>query len=192
MQATCYHHSIKQSAKQSFKSKFWRSITLRWNKLSFSHHVEFLRACQQDLAKPSMQMSVVVPWRQETWIAPVLLYIHSIRRHRPLKWPLLPHGSALCSFFLHSGPLSTMLVTGGNCFFFPDSTSETLDSLLEGVYEILEVEFMPVMLWDLWYDIDSLIGTWERFGEFSNPVWEIKQNYSSLWFILILLDFHHF
>lgn len=51
--------------------------------------------------------------------------------------------------------------------FFPDVTLETLDSLFEGVYEILEVQFTSAMLWDLWYDIDSFIGTWERFGEFS-------------------------
>lgn len=81
-----------------------------------------------------------------------------------------PHKSALCSFFLHSEPLSTTLVTRGNCFgflgffllifllllvfcgffcwwfFFSDSILEILDSLFEGVYEILEVEFMSAML----------------------------------------------
>ena len=60
-----------------------------------------------------------------------------------------------------------MLVTGGNQVFFPDITLETLDSLFEGVCEILEVQFTSAMLWGLWYDIDSFTGTWERFGEFS-------------------------
>lgn len=108
--------------------------------------MEFLRACQQDLAKPSMLMSVVLPCRQDTCIAPVHIQ-HKKAQAFKVTTPS-SHKSTLCYFFLHSGPLSTMLVIEGNCFFFffSDSTLETLGSLFEGVYEILEVEFMSAML----------------------------------------------
>lgn len=56
---------------------------------------------------------------------------------------------AVYSPFHYAVPSSTMLVTGGNCSlvclfsvlfcFLPDIILETLDSLFEGVYEILEV-----------------------------------------------------
>lgn len=67
-----------------------------------------------------------------------------------------------------------MMEAGGNfclflCFvlFFPDFIFEMLVTLFEGVYEILEAQFTSAVLWDPWYGIDSFIGTWERFGEFS-------------------------
>lgn len=167
MQATSYHHTIKQSAKQAFKSKVWRGITLRWNKL-------ILPSCGVSQGLPvgpskAKYANVSGPPLEAGDLDCCSTYLHiQYKKAQAFKVTApSPCKSGGVFFFLHSGPLSTMLVTGGNCLFFPYSTLETLDSLFEGVYEILEVEFMSAMLWDLWYDIDSLIGTWERFGEFS-------------------------
>lgn len=143
-----------------------------------------------------MLMSVVLPWRQETWIAAVHIYIYSIRRHRPLKWLLLPMqiwGSVL--FFT----LWATEYNAGNWrklpFFslqyFRDIRFIIWGCVWDSGSRIYVCYAVRSLVW-YWLTHWHLREVWGIQQVFNNPVGEIKQNYSLLRFVLIFIRFSPF
>lgn len=201
MQTLGHHCSTKQSVKWASKRKVWTGITVGWKKGSFSHFVNFSHGLSVGSNKPQCDnVSGPPPIVGSLDCSSTAIGRQTLKTVTPSPWNL--QCILLFTILYHQ----VLLVTGGNCLLVCFLFSLVLFSPWHYFRDIRFIIWGCV--WDsgsiiyVCYAVRSLVWYWlihwhlrEVWGiqqAFNNPVWEIKQNYGSLRFVLILLDFHHF